>query len=135
MKKVFLNTLELEEVIKRLKNGEIVKHKNYKYIIKMIDNVIVLIDEEDVIIGDSLVIDNENDYYFEENESFKITETGLYKTRNGRKAFVFKIDKDVDDAYPVNYVIKNEDYTLSASKQGRNVADHETAMDIVAKWE
>lgn len=136
MKKVYLNTLTPEEVIKRLGNGEVIKKVGDNSTISLINGILVRKSGLYAWINDNLCIsDNESLYYFEEEESIEITETGVYKTRDGRKAYIFRIDKDEDDAYPVVYVVENEAYTLSATKQGKNVIDHETSLDIVAKWE
>lgn len=137
-KHVFLNTLTSEEIIKRLKNGEVVKREDRwdKLIYRMIDGVIVAKDGTDIIIGDTMVIDKEDDFYFEEEEEpFEITETGVYKTREGKKAFVYEIDEKIDDKYPVCYILEKGDNFHSTTKQGKYNINQETSLDIVSKWE
>lgn len=136
MKKVFLNTLTPEEIIRRLKNGEVIKREDRgnDLIYRMIDGVIVQKDIWDITIGSSFTVDEVDDYYFEEDEPFIITETGVYKTRDGRKAFVYKIKDETDSIYPICYVVEKEDDSILATKQGK-YATGETYLDIVAKWE
>lgn len=133
MKKTYLNTLTPEEIIKRMKNGEVVKCRSDNFIFKMIDGVIVLIDKEDMIINDSMVIDKKDDYYFEEKGQFEITETGVYKTRDGRKAYVYEIEDDPEILYPVMFIA--DKLEIHVSKNGRYSLLNETVLDIVSKWE
>lgn len=92
--KTYLKDLTLEEVIKRLKNGEVVKIDNIKSYYKMIDGVICRFYEDgDIGVGD-MFYKAPRDIYFETEESFKITKIGYYKARNGKKVFVYDIDGD-----------------------------------------
>lgn len=72
MKKIYLNTLKPEEIVKRLKNGEVAKLDMYggtKLTTRMIDGVLVGIDEDEIQIGDNILIEkSKNDYYFEEDD-------------------------------------------------------------------
>lgn len=133
MKKVYLNTLTTEEIIKRLKDGELVKRDDRSGLIyKMIDGVIIIKDSKGITLGGRLLI-NEVDYlYFEEEEPFEIEETGVYKTRDGRKAYVYQIKDETDTKYPICYVVDRME--LSVTKQGR-YCSKEAPLDIIAKWE
>lgn len=130
MKKTYLNTLTPEEIIKRLKNGEIVKRKTVhdnEIIYKMIDGIIVREDEGCTTLNSFIAID---DQYFEEKRPFMITKTGVYKTRDGRKAYVCNIDDNGD----CTFVIEGESRLYYSTKQG-STSDQETEMDIVSEWE
>lgn len=95
--KMFLTDLMPKEIIKRLKDGEIIKVRNSEIYTRMVDNIIFRFFPKDKpYINPAIDLNNDN-FYFE--ESFKITETGLYKTRDGRKVFVSKIYKTGN--YPV----------------------------------
>lgn len=137
MKKTFLNTLTLEEIIRRLRAGEVVKRDDRSGLIyRMIDGVIIQEDGEDIGIGGYFTVDGVEDYYFEEDEPFEIKETGVYKTRDGRKAFVYKIDDESNTIYPICYVVEKEEGLLLATIQGRySSGNEEYGADIVAKWE
>lgn len=92
MKKIYLNTLKMEEIIKRLKDGEVV-HTDGEDVntYKMIDGILFsFCNSEYKILGACFNIANEY-YYFEEPEEFKITETGVYKTKDGRRAFICQV--------------------------------------------
>ena len=96
MKKIYLNTLTPEEIIKSLKNGEVIKTPNGE--LKIIDGILTkLYYDGDFTINIDFYVDpeskNENSY-FEEQEEFKIEKTGLYKTRNGKTAFVSFIGEE-----------------------------------------
>ena len=138
MKKTFLNTLTPEEVIKRLRKGEVIKCEDSDKVFYMIDGILVNEDsKKSILVCPCFEISEQVDYlYFEEEEPFIITETGVYRTREGRKAFVYKIDDgDFDDKYPVNYILENDGTSHSATKRGKYNAKQETELDIVAKWE
>lgn len=134
-KKIYLKGMSVEEIIRLLKEGKEIKYENTTVKTKMIEGVICDFEEdgECFTIGSSFVSLDIDKAYIEEEEKFEITETGLYKTRDGRKAFVYRIDKN--DFFSVNYVIENAICT-SATKHGLNISNNkESDFDIVAKWE
>lgn len=134
MKKTYLNTLKPEEVIKRLKDGDVIHKDNSSVIIKFIDGVTVKEHGTIIIYNYMITIDEINDYYFEEEEKFEITETGIYKTREGKKAFVYEIDEGDDDIYHVYYIVENDGRTFSVTKQGRVNKYNTSPNDLVSKW-
>lgn len=62
-------------------------------------------------------------------EPFKITRTGLYKTRDGRKVFISRIN---NARCVASGVIENECIVRCWPSEGS--VDDETASDIVAEW-
>lgn len=89
--KTYLKDLTPEEIIKRLKNGEVIKIKDSKEYFKMIDDVICrFFDYGDVGIG-SLLYAGPDDAYFEIEEPLTFEEGKFYKTREGKKAYISKI--------------------------------------------
>jgi hypothetical protein len=93
MTKTYLNTLTPEEIIKRLKNGEVIKTPDGE--LKLIDGILTkLYDDGDFTISMGLYVDPESDakFYFEDKEPFKITKAGKYRTRDGRIAYVSYIE-------------------------------------------
>lgn len=131
MKKVYLNTLKPEEVIKRLKNGEFVKCESSDKVFYMIDGILVNEDSEKTItVCPCFEVSEQVDYlYFEEEEPFEITQTGFYRTRDGRKVYV----SDVENyAYGV---VDGERRIRNWSLEGRWAVTSLDDIDIVAKWE
>lgn len=134
VKRIYLNKLTPEEVIKRLKNGEVIHFEGNDLTLKMIDGIIIERGRDCTGFNYAFIVDrNISDYYFEE-EPFEITETGVYKTRDGRKAFVYKISDETNTIYPIHYIVEKEDDSILATKQGKYDTG-ETELDIVAKWE
>ena len=89
--KTYLKDLTPEEIIKRLKNGEIVKIKDSKEYFKMIDGVICrFFSYGDVGIG-SLLYTEPDDVYFETEEPLTFEQGKFYKTREGKKAYISRI--------------------------------------------
>lgn len=130
-KKIYLKTLTSEEIIKRLKDGEIVKRQlgDNELIFKMIDGIIVMEEAGQRTIGEAIYVDEIEDYYVEEEEKFEIKEIGVYKTRNGRKVFISKVE------WYAFGVIEGttEIHDWYVSGQYASCKQHE--MDIVSKWE
>lgn len=94
MKKVYLNTLTPEDIIKRLKDGEIIKIKEYEdYCFKMIDGVICYITDTNTYIQHQ-IDSSDTDLYFEEQEEFNVEKTGRYRTRDGKTAYVSFVGKE-----------------------------------------
>lgn len=134
-KKIYLNTLKDEEVIKRLKNGEVIHIEKNSYKIKMIDGMIVEKLEDCTVFGISFTVDSTNDFYFEEEEPFEITQLGFYKTRDGRKAYISYIDKNIVDRENVFGIIEGEPSPRRWFKYGRYDTNEKTKYDIIDKWE
>lgn len=138
MRKVLLKDLTPEEIIKRLRKGEVIKCEDSNKITYLIDGIIVseelLLENGEnvkhVIFGSHFFVNYKVDYlYFEEEEPFKITETGFYKTRDGRKVYV----SDVENyAYGV---VDGERRIRNWSLEGRWAVTNLDDIDIVAKWE
>lgn len=94
MKKTYLNTLKYDEIIKRLKNGEIIHSDSEETFIKMVDGICVkiFINDGACNINPYIVSNSEYRYYFEDKEPFAIIKTGKYRTRDGRIAYVSYIE-------------------------------------------
>ncbi len=96
--KTYIKNLTPEEIIKRLKNGEILYPVNPDYHIKMIDGVICEFYNNELQfintqIGSVYRPDSNEgfDYYFETEESLTFEEGKFYKTREGKKAYISRI--------------------------------------------
>lgn len=95
MKKIYLNTLTTEDIIKRLKDGEVIKIDGYEgFHYKMVDGIICYITGCYTHIG-RYVDTQDCDNYFEEQEELKVDKTGLYKTRDGHRVFISQVRSQV----------------------------------------
>lgn len=134
MTRTYLKDLKPEEVVRRLKNGEKVYIKgDGDFYYKMIDGVICEYDGNIVDIGCSILINatNRDLLYFEteDKKPFQITHTGLYKTRDGRKAFIKFIGG------MANGVIEGQDGYNAWSLQGWHYdLSCKDDVDIVSEW-
>lgn len=135
--KTYLKDLTPEEIIKRLKNGEIIKsEEDDDIIIRYYDGVIYSSSKRfgGYKINVSFVTDAACKYYFETEEPFEIKETGLYKTRDGRKVFVSHIG-DSDNTYNVSGIILNDYLSKNWTIKGRINTGYKGHEDIISKWE
>ena len=138
--KTYLKDLTPEEIIKRLKNGEILHPVNPDFYIKMIDGVLCEFYNNElkfinVQVGSVYRPDSNEgyDFYFETEEPFEIKEAGLYKTRDGRKVFVSCI---IDGDFPVvRGIIQGEEKTTSWYLSGEYEQCFKNDEDIISKWE
>ena len=128
--KRYLKTIE--EVIQALKDGKTIKDEDgYSY--KLVDGFIVATDKNDFIVGDNIFSGNRP--YILEEEPLKIEVGKFYKTRDGRKAFVYaKADKGKYNCWAVivNSII---DENFCCTVDGTYSVGKESKKDLVAHWE
>lgn len=139
--KKYLKEFSYKEVIDKLQNGEVIYHDvdedtevPYKFF--MYNGVLCWEDEsKDIHVGISLGITelNKQCYFNGDDNPFEITETGLYKTRDGRRAFVSYADGDTH--YSRKGVIEGEFEEFSWTKKGYEYDNEIHNTDIVSKWE
>lgn len=95
--KTYLKNLTPEEIIKRLKNGEIIKsEEDDEIIIKYYDGVIYSSNKRfgDYQINVSFMNTGADEFYFDtEDSSLTFEEGKFYKTREGKKAYISRITK------------------------------------------
>lgn len=92
--KTYLKDLTLEEIIKRLKNGEIIKTEEDRddICIKYYDGVICRAYKDgSFTINAGFTNDIACEYYFETEEPLTFEEGKFYKTREGKKAYISRI--------------------------------------------
>lgn len=96
--KTYLKDLTTEEIIKRLKNGEILHPVNPDFYIKMIDGVLCEFYNNELHfinmqVGSVYRPDSNEgyDFYFETEEYLTFEEGKFYKTREGKKAYISRI--------------------------------------------
>ena len=81
MTKIFLKDLTLKEIIKRLRKGEVIKNNYIGVLLYVVNGEILSKDPEGTITVCP---------YFEEEEPFEITKTGVYRTRDGKRAYIYR---------------------------------------------
>ena len=136
--KTYLKDLAPEEIIKRLKNGEILHPVNPDFYIKMIDGVLCEFYNNElkfinVQVGSVYRPDSNEgyDFYFETEEPFEIKETGLYKTICGKKVFVSQIADDTTVFGMIEGFSSRDVWDI----KGKYMGNQETILDIISKWE
>lgn len=131
MKKIDFNTAikTLEEGKRVYCNDDLTTYYKYK------DNVLCGFKEEGLVYYNVCIVDEEDYFYLpEEPKPFEITETGFYKTKSGKRAYVFYIETKskehnlchcvLDGRWEVNYC-----YT-----DGKSGVCSCSPITIVAKW-
>ena len=125
---ILLNNLQPEEVIRRLKQGEILKNSGGDTI-EMVDGVFVKRIGRDWAVG--YLVWNTDYYYFEDPDPELELEIGrFYRTRADKKAFVFS--KNAEGKYCV--VVENE-MPYSVYVGGCFSNEEESDKDLVEPYE
>lgn len=75
-----------------------------------------------------------NDYYIEEQEPLNLEVGKFYKTRSGKKAFVYTRSSS-PYSYPFYVVIIGKIDTYCCNVDGKYSTNEESAKDLVAPWE
>ena len=130
MKKVLLKDLQPDEVIRRLKAGEVVKDECSKEIIKMIEGILCSVSDLGNTRLNILLNPLCPDYYFEEPEELKLEVGKFYRTRDGRKVFIF-----ITDDYNYRGVIENSNNDFAWREKGKSVySTDDNNLDLVSEW-
>ena len=127
--KTYLKDLTPDEVIRRLKAGEAIKNavddtESYKFL----DGFIVKHNDDGYFLSCELYL-SESPLYFETPDELKLEVGKCYKTRDGRKAFVYKYDNPVFQG-----VLVESDGLLSWGKDGRVFISREDDLDLISEW-
>ena len=129
MKKQYIKYMKPEEIIERLSGGEIIKDDNSDKYFKMINGIICHLGKYYCVMNTKIRTDKQ--YYFENEELFKITEIGYYKARNGKKVFVYDIDGD-----NIRFVaIGGKRYYTGHTNGSFWNNNTQKPYDIIGKWE
>jgi len=80
-----------------------------------------------------LLLDDWEVYGESKKKKFKITHAGLYKTRDGREAFVGTVENNT--LYPIQGFIRGDKHITCWAKNGKNWDSENDADDIVSKRE
>lgn len=131
MKKVLLKDLQPDEVIRRLKAGEVVKDECSKEIIKMIEGILCSVSDLGNTRLNILLNPLYPDYYFEEPEELKLEVGKCYRTKDGRKAFISSYNSSTK--YFKGAVI---DFLNLAvwTENGLYLYATESGLDLISEW-
>lgn len=128
--KTYLKDLAPEEVIRRLKAGEVVKHEKGNYEKKWIDGIICTIFNSGGFIVNDFLREDES-AYFETPDELKLEVGKCYKTRDGRKAFVFFYDEDENEYY---VCVQGINDVMYFNGDGSMDVDQEHDLDLISEW-
>ena len=129
---IFLKFLTLEEICDKLSRGGIIGFGDKYRKIKVEKGTIRIIFGDGSSYDTKIPLDKE--FYFE-CEPFEIKETGIYKTRDGKKAFVSFIKTNGKNKN-ICGVIDGDDSIFDWKENGYySIEGEPTEYDIIGKWE
>lgn len=129
--KKYLKTVE--EVMRALKEGKTVKNENGDaYVLK--DGLIVQTFLGNLLSLNATIFFDENLYAEEPDEQLKIEVGKFYKTRDGRKAFVYA-NTDEEVYYYWAVIVNSGGGPFRCTVDGRFCYSVKSANDLVASWE
>ena len=129
--KTYLKDLTPEEVIRRLKAGEVVKHDNGNYEKKLIEGIICTFFNSGGFVVNDALSDNSSEY-FETPDELKLEVGKCYKTRDGRKAFI-SIQNKLDKKFSGIFVGCNS--CCAWFNDGCYKIDKsESSFDLISEW-
>lgn len=113
---------------------ETAEHEPMEGQYKMIDGVLCgFFEDGDILYGAGFDVSQDNGFYFEEPEQFKLEVGKCYRTRNGKKVFISGINSDND--YPMFGIIKgfiSPDRWLENGKFDISNTEHD--LDLISEW-
>ena len=130
----------LFELKEHLRNGGKIRRVSWKKgdWVRLVDSAFVDEDGLDYPSFPEYAFDTDWEVYEEPKKKFKITHTGLYKTRKGRKAFVSCEVKYPTLKAPFYGLVEGSLSTRWWAKDGKTLCDiseDEKEFDIVSEWE
>lgn len=129
--KTYLKDLTPEEVIRRLKAGEVLRDEE-RVSTKLVEGMLFTYYDNRIILNSSVFIDDvaKENLYFETPDELKLEVGKCYKTRDGRKAFVYL---EVGDYF--RGVVEGDDkiYVWDGKGQYSNRA-MECRLDLISEW-
>lgn len=131
MKKVYLKDLPIDEVIRRLKAGKVVRYDNTATISKLIEGFLCdVFTDGDYRICSYISARSQLQPHFEEQEQLKLEVGKCYRTRDGRKAFIF-----VKDDYNYRGVVVGSAHDYAWRENCKSVySTDDNDLDIISEW-
>lgn len=131
--KTYLKDLTPDEVIRRLKVGEVVKNYDATKTYKIVDGMLCeFLPSGGVNYNIALQIWMNSNFYFETPDELKLEVGKCYKTRDGRKAFI-SIQNKLDKKFSGIYVGCNS--CCAWFNDGCYKIDKsESSFDLISEW-
>lgn len=129
MTKRYLKTPE--EVIDALQAGKKIEAGDFEY--RLVGEVIIAINKTDKSWAVNAGIYSDDIPFIDEPEPLKLEVGKFYKTRNGKKAFVFA--KITNYSYPFYVATVGELNAHSVNAEGRQTNSEPLPLDLVSPWE
>lgn len=133
--KTYLKDLTPEEVIRRLKAGEVLKEDDSKTITKLVEGVWCTYYQNGSIgLNDGFNLDSDarQYYYFETPDELKLEVGKCYKTRDGRKAFIS--DYNSATKYFRGAVVEFLDLVIWTNDGMYLYTTKESNLDLISEW-
>lgn len=129
--KTYLKDLTPDEVIRRLKAGEVIKHEKGNYEKKWIDGIICTIfNAGGFVINDCLGCDESA--YFETPDELKLEVGKCYRTKDGRMAFISSYNSSTK--YFKGAVIDFLNLAVWTENGLYLYTTEESNLDLISEW-
>lgn len=129
--KTYLKDLAPDEVIRKLKAGEVLTDEQNNGKIKYIDGVLCYFCANGVI-EYNVKFYSQSDYYFETPDELKLEVGKCYKTRDGRKAFISSYNSSTK--YFKGAVIDFLNLAVWTENALYLYASEESNLDLISEW-
>lgn len=130
--KRYLNTIE--EIAEALQNEKVVFIGNDDNQLKLVNGIMFKFNGK-ITINPSILFEP-NHIYTYDVEPLKLEVGKFYKTRDGKKAFVYGKYKNTNEIYPYAVVTVADPISESTvTENGKRCIGQETCSDLVAPWE
>lgn len=133
IKRICVSSMNEEEIFAHLKAGRVVARDDDDGTYKLVNGLVCRY-EGDTITDIGYTLDLEDAaLYIDIEEPFKINGTGLYKTRDGRRALVSFISNDKDLVFPAYGIVEGDSSRDSWRLDGHALNDKTSVDDLVEK--
>lgn len=131
--KTYLKDLTPEEVIRRLKAGEVVRFEEADFYYRFINDVLCFFDGEDgIVYNASISIHPKSKHYFETPDELKLEVGKCYRTKDGRKAFISSYNSSTK--YFKGAVIDFLNLAVWTENGMYLYASEESNLDLISEW-
>ena len=127
--KTYLKDLTPEEIIRKLKAGEVVKNETSNA--RIVEGMVCLFRNEKLFAIGAFGV--ETDDYFETTDELELEVGKFYRTRDGKKVVIIGIDYSRED-YPFWGGVIGNCFSSSWASNGRFDLKRETKTDLISEW-
>ena len=130
--KTYIRDLKFDEVIERIKKGEIIIDEETGDIIKYYDGMICKFYKDGTyIIGYCISSDPVFPYYFETKEPFSLEVDKFYRTKDNKKVYIYEKNR----GYSFGVVLGHGVCSWHNNTKEVCYKDKNDSLKIVGKWE